>query len=1249
MFLKNLLSASVLIALPFAASALASNKPFAYEKKVNHVIAMDAEFATNRYFVQLRDLPTAFLADQYRTKKAKLNMQAAPVKARKQSIEQKQASFTSDLSTLLGRSAKIHHRYQTAFNGISVDLTEQEAEKLLELPQVLKVIRQVEYKLNTDVSPEQLGAETVWQGVNGTTMPAKGEGVIMGIVDSGVNIDHPSFAAQGDDGFVHTNPIGKYIGDCVEDATLCNDKLIGVFHYDSVTANYGGVRPENGIDYNGHGSHVASTAAGNILRDLPYYSVGSGEVSDGIPVEGTNIPQMAGIAPHANIVSFQVCLPAGGCAPDAMLQAVEDAIENGIDVINMSIGPNGEGPHPWSDALDMAFLAAHEAGTFVALSAGNSGSGSSTVGHMAPWTTIVANASHGRYFEKTLSVASDSVAPLDDIVGRGNISGSLSGDIVYAGDVDPTKNQCDFYSFQSFPELEGKVVMCDRGSFTLMDMAQNVASHGATGIIIRNTDGSSTQLHSLPFPIPGLMIDQASGNALKAWLDNEETPTVILSAGEKRVDLNAANVINASSSRGPNSRYPELMVPHIAAPGTDVYAAYADEQPFHASPAPSDYTFLTGTSMASPHIAGVAALITQVHPEWTPSEIQSAMMLTANSAMKKEDGITAADIWDMGSGMVRADLAVESGLIMNVTKNEFLAADPAIDGDTTTLNMPLLVNANCEGSCSWTRTFTATKDADWTLSLAKNNYSLSAMTITPNVIAAKAGESYEVTFSATIAESAADDWISSSVELTSSEQTLAMPMHIRPLVAVAPSQLTEDYYYLQGKMDLNGFKFRRPEGVFFNNSPLIKADSYQLTLTNDSDINTPFDDLTDGVAYFLMDIEAGSSPLDIYIGEASNQDTDLFIGLDSNGDGIPQLIERICVSATDKNVGEHCQLSGGLSGSYWVMAWNYENQDADSATVTVDVVKATDENSVAMNVTKQSGSLAFNELVMSAIWDGTLEANASYYSAITTYMRNELTGDYSKFAETNFKVNQLGAPASVSLDSDSISVGQETDMQFEFAPNLLAQDVNYTITLNLADGFMVTGDSLGEFGNKMGTISHTLTVPANTASPTTLTVPVTLVEKLTGEFKHTVTMSTDFGNWQTSQSFTQVNSNEAPQVSIDASVDASDAGQTVTLTANVTDDSDTEVTYLWRQVAGVSAMAGVQQGQSITVTMPRVEVDSVLEFEVLVSDGELTHSATKTITVNKENEVIVEDDAEDSGSLYYLLLLAIPAMFRRRK
>ncbi|MBE0380256.1 S8 family serine peptidase [Pseudoalteromonas prydzensis] len=1249
MFLKNLLSASVLVALPFAASALASNKPFAYEKKVNHVIAMDAEFATNRYFVQLRDLPTAFLADQYRTKKAKLNMQAAPVKARKQSIEQKQASFTTDLSSMLGRIPKIHHRYQTAFNGISVDLTEQEAEKLLELPQVLKVIRQVEYKLNTDVSPEQLGAETVWQGVNGTTMPAKGEGVIMGIIDSGVNTDHPSFAAQGDDGYVHTNPIGHYIGDCTEDATLCNDKLIGVFHYESVTVNYGGVRPENGVDYNGHGSHVASTAAGNILRDLPYYNVGNEAVSDGIPVAGTNISQMAGMAPHANIVSFQVCLPTGGCAPDAMLQAVEDAIENGIDVINMSIGPNGEGPHPWSDALDMAFLAAHEAGTFIALSAGNSGSGSSTIGHLAPWTTIVANASHGRYFEKSLSASTDNTTQFDDIVGRGNMSAALSGEVVYAGDVDPSRNRCDFYAFQSFPELEGKVVLCDRGTFALMDMAQNVRAHGATGIIIRNTDGSSTQLHSLPFSIPGIMIDQSSGNALKTWIDNEETPTVTLSAGDKRVDLNAANVVNVSSSRGPNSLYPDLMVPHISAPGTDIYAAYTDEQPFHANPAPSDYTFLTGTSMASPHIAGIAALITQLHPEWTPSEIQSAMMLTANTEMKKEDGTTAADLWDMGAGMVRADLAVESGLIMNVTKNEFLAADPATGADTTTLNMPLLVDANCEGSCSWTRTFTATKDADWTLSLAKNNYSLSSMSITPNVIAAKAGESYEVTFSATIAESAADDWISSSIELTSSEQTLAMPMHIRPLVAVAPSQLTEDYYYLQGKMDLNGFKFRRPEGIFFQNSPLIKADSYQLILTNDSDINTPFDDLTDGVAYFLMDIEAGSSPIDIYIGEASNQDTDLFIGLDSNGDGIPQLIERICVSATDKNVGEHCQLSGGLSGTYWVMAWNYENQDADSASVTIDVVKATDENSVAMNVTKQSGSFAFDELAMSAIWDGALETNASYYSAITTYMRNELTGDYSKFAETNFKVNQLGAPASVSLDSDSISVGQETDMQFEFAPNLLAQDVNYTITLNLADGFMVTGDSLDGFAPKTSTISHTLTVPANTASPTTLTVPVTLVEKLTGEFKHTVTMSTDFGNWQTSQSFTQVNSNEAPQVSIDASVDASDAGQTVTLTANVTDDSDTEVTYLWRQVAGVSAMAGVQQGQSITVTMPRVEVDSVLEFEVLVSDGELTHSATKTITVNKENEVIVEDDTEDSGSLYYLLLLAIPAMFRRRK
>jgi len=1248
MFLKSILTASVLIALPLTANAATSSKPYEFEEKINHVISADAEFATDRYFVQLRDLPAALINTEVSNKKSKFNMSAAPTKARTMSLQQKQQSFTNELTSTIGRMPTIHHRYQVAFNGMSVDLTEKEAEKLLALPQVLKVIRQVEYKLNTDVSPKHIGADVVWEGANGTSLPAKGEGIIMGIIDSGINVDHPSFAAQGDDGYVHTNPNAGYLGDCETDATLCNDKLIGVFSYDSITSGYNGIRPENGVDYNGHGSHVSSTAAGNILQNLPYSSVGSGPVSDGVPVEGTNIAQMSGIAPHANIISFQVCQPVSGCAEDAMLQAVEDAIIHGVDVINMSIGPNGEGQHPWSNALDMAFLAAHEAGTFVALSAGNSGSGASTVGHLAPWTAIVANASHGRYFEKTVT-APDSVNPLPELVGKGNMAGTLSGEVVYAGDIDSSRTNCNFYNFLDFPEIEGKVVLCDRGNLALMQMAQNVNDHGGVGIIIRNTDGSSTELHSIPFPIPGAMLDQTDGITFKDWMDTEESPTVRLSAGVTSVDEEAANIINVSSSRGPNSRFQDLVVPHIAAPGTDVYAAYTDEQPFHSVPAPSDYAFLTGTSMASPHIAGSAALVKQVNPDWTPSEILSAMMLTANSQMKKEDGTTAADLWDMGSGMVRVDRAVNAGLILNVTKDEFLAANPQNSGDVTSLNMPLLTNAQCAGTCTWTRTFEATKDADWTFGLASNNYSFSSFTATPSVIEAKAGESYEVTFTANIAQNSTDDWITSQMAITSGADTLLMPINVKPLVAIVPEEINKDYYYLQGKFSLDGFKFRRPEGVFFTNTPLIKAQSHEVSFTSaDSDVRSPFDDLTDGVSYFTVDIEGDGVPLDIYISAATNLDTDLFVGLDSNGDGIPQEMERICVSSTPANK-EHCQLPGTLSGSYWIMAWNYDNGEAGNTSAIIDIVKGSEDNTIAMNVAKGSGRNAFDELEMTATWDANLDTEANYYSKINTFMRNETTGEFINYKDTTFVLKQLGEPASVSIANSAVSVGETNELMFEFAPNQLSQDVTYNIELTLADGFMLTDDSLGEFTAKTGHIEHTVTVAGNTQSATTLSVPYMLTEAVTGEFTHTVTIASDYTDWQTEQSFTQVNDNTAPQVSIEASTDSANAGDTVTLSAVA--DSDEELSYKWRQTSGVSVMTEEAEGSSLTLTMPSIPRDTELGFEVVVSDGELFSTVSKTITLNKDSELIDNDeqDEEESGSLYYLLLLALPAILIRRK
>jgi len=125
----------------------------------------------------------------------------------------------------------------------------------------------------------------------------------------------------------------------------------------------------------------------------------------------------------------------------------------------------------------------------------------------------------------------------------------------------------------------------------------------------------------------------------------------------------------------------------------------------------------------------------------------------------------------------------------------------------------------------------------------------------------------------------------------------------------------------------------------------------------------------------------------------------------------------------------------------------------------------------------------------------------------------------------------------------------------------------------------------------------------------------------------------------------------SPVVSIEASKDSANAGDTVTFTAVVSGDGEESLSYVWRQISGVSVMTGVQQGSSITVTMPSIPAHSELEFEVAVSDGELTSMTSKIITLNKDSALIDNDeqDEEESGSLYYLLLLALPAILRRRK
>ena len=332
------------------------------------------------------------------------NANLSEVKRYKNYLLDQQDSVVSKAESL-GLKLTIRQQYTNATNAFSTKMSQQEAQRLASMPEVAQIVRSTNKELFTDVGPQHIGADKVWAGDIVGGVEHKGEGMVIGIIDTGVNTDHPSFAAVAGDGYAHVNPWGEgvYVGDCLLEGyeTLCNDKLIGVRSYEVITDMYDSdavqveghspwapnelIAPKIGEDYDGHGSHVAGTAAGNVIYDAPVSTAYPGK-PDGQPT-GFEFPMVAGVAPRANIVSYSVCYPASfqeefqGCPDEALLAAIDDAIADGVDSINMSIG--GSEAFPWEDPVELAFLSAREAGINVAVAAGNAGT--YFISHTAPW------------------------------------------------------------------------------------------------------------------------------------------------------------------------------------------------------------------------------------------------------------------------------------------------------------------------------------------------------------------------------------------------------------------------------------------------------------------------------------------------------------------------------------------------------------------------------------------------------------------------------------------------------------------------------------------------------------------------------------------------------------------------------------------------------------------------------------------------------------------------------------------------
>jgi subtilisin family serine protease len=674
--------------------------------------------------------------------------------------------------------------YTVTNNGVAADLTAKQATALSKLPGVIALSKDQLAHPDTTESPHFLGLDAsggIWQQLGGG--PHAGAGLVVGVIDTGIWPENPSFA--GGTGI----PVpATWHGKCVPgqnfQVTLCNDKLVGArFYVDGFgkhnisKADY--LSPRDGA---GHGSHTSSTAAGNYHVPMT--------------IDGNLIGNGSGMAPGAKLAMYKVCwegrapVPAG-CFSSDSVAAINDAVLDGVDVLNYSIGGTSESGV--LDSVAQAFRGASNAGVFVANSAGNSGPGASTLDHPAPWVTTVAAATFRRAFQAvelgngaryvgaSTTPSLPTAHPLITSTSAKLASASATDAArCIAGTLDPAK-------------AAGKVVICDRGVNARIDKGFEVKRAGGLGMVLANVSPNS--LNGDYHPVPAVHITDVDGAAVKAYAAtaNPTAKIVPLTAQELATAPQVPEIADFSS-RGPSTTTGgDILKPDIAAPGNDVVAAVAPP-----SNHGRNFDFMSGTSMASPHIAGIGALIMAAHPNWLPSEIKSAIMTSAGDTVS-----TADDPFAQGAGFVNPNGAVDPGLVYPTSATDYRkylvgqGVHFAPPNDTLTpitgpeLNQASIAIGSLPGSATVTRTVR-------NVGSTRTTYHASAdvpnfgVTVTPSELTLDPGEEASFNVRLDRLDAAFDTWSKGSLTWTDGSHDVRIPVAVRPVPVKAPAEVHAD-------------------------------------------------------------------------------------------------------------------------------------------------------------------------------------------------------------------------------------------------------------------------------------------------------------------------------------------------------------------------------------------------------------------------------------------------------------------------
>ncbi|KAL0360513.1 UNVERIFIED_CONTAM: CO(2)-response secreted protease [Sesamum radiatum] len=578
---------------------------------------------------------------------------------------------TQLLSSLIKRNKNsVVQNYNKGFSGFAARLSEEEAKSIAQRPGVVSVFPDPVLQLHTTRSWDFLKYQTSVKIDSTPTSSydssSAGADTIIGILDTGIWPEAESFI---DDDM---SPIpSHWKGKCMEGQNFtssnCNRKVIGARYYDD---------PDSGTEFgtprdeSGHGTHVASTAAGRPVSGASYYGLAKGTAEGG--------------SPRSRIAMYRVCTPGGGCLGSAILKAFDDAIADGVDVLSLSLGSSPGEPDFSTDPIAIGAFHAVEKGIIVACSAGNSGPSPLTVVNVAPWILTVAATTIDRDFDADVVLGGNKV-----IKGGGiNFSG-LNKSAIYPlidGTSAKSSNQHDQADARNCipgslddSKVKGKIVLCENKDedYGAKDKFNTLKSQGAVGMIL--VDNNDRQVPSKYGTFPIAAVTEEDGAQILSYIKSNSNPLATILPTVIIPNYKPAPVVGYFSSRGPTFGITNLLKPDIAAPGVAILAAWPSNDKREALPEKEAPVFdiLSGTSMACPHVSGLAAIVKSQHPTWSPSAIRSAIMTTAIQMNNLHGPITTntgsrATAYDIGAGEISLSGPLQPGLVYETETIDYI-------------------------------------------------------------------------------------------------------------------------------------------------------------------------------------------------------------------------------------------------------------------------------------------------------------------------------------------------------------------------------------------------------------------------------------------------------------------------------------------------------------------------------------------------------------------------------------------------